>query len=133
MHVVAPSKLALNQILDQCSVPAAGVVAGCCWSSIDQLTQALLLSRSQLGWSSRRSAWAQAGPALQHKGMQPVVDRLGADAQPLRDQLDRPVVAEHQQGANTLNCRSITALKGDAQEMFELLDSRATQMYFSLH
>jgi hypothetical protein len=64
--------------------------------------------------------------------MQPVVDRLSADPQSLRDHLDRPLIAEQQQGTNALNGRNIATLKGDAQEMLQVLDSRSRQVYFGV-
>src|SRR5688572_29475551 len=88
VNVVAALKLTHDQILDQSSIPAAGAIAGRFRASVDQLTQALALGSGQFRWSTGRTARWQTVIAVEHKGMQPVVDGLLANAQALSNTPD---------------------------------------------
>src|SRR5262249_44963268 len=93
----------------------------------------LALRRSQLRWAAGWTASRQTVVAFEHKGVQPVVDRLLADAQALGNAGDGTLVRQQQQGAQSFDQGPLAAAKGGVQPSGQFLDGGVRKGYGDVH
>jgi hypothetical protein len=133
VDVIETPKLALDQILDQGTVPAARSIAGRFRSGADHCLELRPLADGQLGRAARRAASAQTVPAPHQKSGTPSVDRFGADGQPGGDLRNCAAIGQQQQRTNALDQPQRPSAPGQLQTVSQFLDSRPGKHYGKVH
>src|SRR5215510_16509496 len=134
MTVVEDAKLAPDQHTDEARVPTGRLTAHDERTGLDQLHQAFLVLRSQLGGAATTVPVDHAGHTAQQQGLLPGIETRRAEAPALAQHRHRHLMYQQlKQHGEAPYQAHIIALIGVLKTTVEVFDSRTPELYPDAH